>query len=108
MAEKEDEERDGDSHQIYHGAWCQTRGIPAARHLGCSLLGSNNIFVHHLTYAHRRVPTKAPKSHVADWELEDGRTDDQERENPDEPAADHGGLMGGLELIIKYFYDSFI
>ena len=58
----------------------------------------------HLTYAHRRVPTKAPKSQVANGELEDGRTDYQERENPDEPAADHGGLMGGLELIIEYFY----
>lgn len=44
-----------------------------------------------LTYAHRRVPTKAPKSQVANGEFEDGRTDDQERENPDESAADHGG-----------------
>ena len=105
MAEKEDEEWNGDSHQIYHSAWCQTRGIPTARHLGCSELGSNNIFVHHLTYAHRRVPTKAPKSQVANGELEDGRTDYQERENPDESAADHGGLMGGrLGLVIEYFY----
>ena len=46
MAEKEDEEWDGNSHQIYHSTWCQTRGIPAARHLGY------NIFDDHLTYAH--------------------------------------------------------
>ena len=50
--------------------------------------------LHHfyLANTHRRIPTKPSEAKLSDGELKDGGADDDEGEEPDEKAADQGGL----------------